>query len=265
MRIAALIMVSRVVGYPVVHVTEDDSAGTITVTQHRYLQDGSQNPEDDTVLYPLKLRIRTQDGINEEVELLERTKTIKVSTKFFKLNADHFGFYRVLYTPKRLEILSQYAKNHFLSLEDKIGLTSDALAMARSGHSKTSSLLTLLESFEEETNYFVWKQVLTSLENIIQTWDFEEKSVKEGLKVFRTRLVSKTLNKKGWEFKNSDNQVEQMIKAVIFSNSGDDPKVKEAANKMFQAFLNGDSNAININIQESVFTIALEHGGVKEV
>jgi len=254
-----------VVGYPVVHVTEDESAGTITVTQHRYLQDGSQDPEDDTILYPLKLRLRTKDGVDDVIELFERTKTIKTSTDFFKLNADHFGFYRVLYTPKRLAILSQNARENLLSLEDKIGLISDALAMAGSGYSKTSSLLTLLETFSEETNFFVWKEALRELSTLMQTWDFEEKSVKDGLKQFRTRLVSKILHKKGWVFNENDDKVEQMFKALLFGNGGDDPAVNEAAKKMFQAFLAGDKKAININIKDSVFAIALEHGGVKEV
>ena len=253
-------------GYPVVHVTEDESAGTIIVTQHRYLQDGSQNPDDDTILYPLKLRIRTEHGVDEEVELLERTKKIKLPPdEFFKVNADHFGFYRVLYTPKRLEILSQNAKDDLLTHEDKIGLVSDAMSMAGSGFSKTSSVLTLLESFEDETNFFVWKEVLRNLSNIIQTWDFEEESVKESLKAFRTRLVSKCLSKVGSEFKESDDKLEQMLRALLFGNSGDDSKVQGAANRMFQDFLAGNNKAINVNIQESVFAIALEHGGAKEV
>ena len=89
--------------------------------------------------------------------------------------------------------------------------------------------------------------------------------MKDGLKEFRRRLVSKTLNKKGWDFKDDDDNTEQMFKARIFSDGGDDPKVIEAAHEMFQAFLAGDNKAINTNIQEAVFTIALEHGGTKEV
>lgn len=247
------------------HVDEDEPAGTITVTQHRFLQDGSQDPEDDKVLWPLRLRIRTKHGVDDELELLERTKTIKVPTEFFKLNADQSGFYRVLYSPQRLQTLGRNARANLLSPEDKIGLLSDALAMAGSGYSKTSTVLALLEAFDEETNYFVWKEALRNLEVILQSWDFEDKSVKDGLKALRTRLVSKTLNKEGWDFRDSDDNVEQMFKARMFSNGGDDPEVKKAAHEMFEAFMAGDNKAINTNIQEAVFTIALEYGGIKEV
>jgi aminopeptidase 2 len=262
---AVLTLKSQTVGYPVVHVTEDDSTGTITITQHRYLQDGPASPEDDKVLYPLNLRIRTKEGVDDNINLYDRTSSIKVPIEFFKLNADHYGFYRVLYTPKRLQILGQNAKDGLLSPEDKIGLMSDALSMAGSDRAKTSSVLSILEDFDEETNFFVWKQVLDNLQLITGAWNFEDKQVKDALKFFRTRLVSKCLNKKGWEFKDGEDKVEQMFKALLFSNSGEDPKVLKAAHTMFDAFLASDPKAININIQEAVFSIVLEHGGVEEV
>ena len=253
------------VGYPLVHVTESADGESVTVTQHRFLQDGAPAPEDDKVLYPLKLRIRTKDGVDDDITLYERTSTLKLPTEFFKLNADHSSLFRVMYSPKRLQILGQNAKDGHLSPEDKIGLLSDALAVAESGYSKTSSVLTLLEVFDEETNFFVWKQILGVLETISGAWSFEEEPVKEGLKLFKKRLVSKCLGKKGWEFNDGDNKVEQMFKALIFSNSGADPKVAEAAKEMFEAFLAGEDNAINVNIQEPVFAVVLENGGVKEV
>jgi aminopeptidase 2 len=245
-------------------VTEDESEGTITVIQHRFLQDGPADPEEDQILYPLNLRIRTKSGVDDHINLYDRKSTIKVPTGFFKLNADHYGFYRVLYTPKRLQILGQNAKDGLLSPEDKIGLISDALSMGGSGRAETSGVLSLLEAFDEETNFFVWKQALHTLEIITGAWDFEDRAVKDGLKTFRTRLVSECLSKKGWDFKDGEDKVEQMFKALIFSNSGENPKVIKAAREMFDAFLAGDSKAININIQESVFAIVLEHGGVNE-
>ncbi len=146
---------------------------------------------------------------------------------------------------------------------------SDALAIAGSGFSKTSGILTLLETFEEETNkktnIFVWKEAWSNLAIIIQNWDFENKPVQDGLKKFRTRLVSKCLKKKGYNPKDSDNTVEHMFKALHSSNGGEYPKVMKVANEMFQPFLAGEYIAININVQELVFAIALKHGGTKEV
>ena len=96
--------------------------------------------------------------------------------------------------------------------------------MAGSGYSKTSGVLSLLKIFDEETNFFVWKQALSALNTITEAWSFEDKPVKDGLKVLRNDLVSKCLSKKGWDFKDAG-KVEQMFKALMFSNSGEDPEV----------------------------------------
>jgi aminopeptidase 2 len=132
------------VRYPVVDVDErEDSA---VLTQHRFLQDGTPELEDDKVLYPLSLKLRTKDGIDSEVTLHHRAKTFKVP-EFFKLNEDHTGFYRVAYSAERLQILGQIARDGLLSVNDRIRLLSDALAVAQSGRSKTSTILHLLQGF----------------------------------------------------------------------------------------------------------------------
>ncbi|KAE8452625.1 hypothetical protein EG329_013884 [Mollisiaceae sp. DMI_Dod_QoI] len=250
------------IGYPFVTVAEED--GAITVTQHRFLQDGTCSPEDDTVLYPLSLKIRTKEGIDDSATLYERTKTIKVSSEFFKLNADHTGFYRVLYTPQRLETLGKNARDGLISADDRIGLLSDGLAMASSGHSKISTVLDFLKVFDEEEDYFVWKQLFASLNAITEAWAFEDKSVLEGLKSFKSDLIRKCAKRKGWNFEKDDDTVEQMLKATMFANSSDELEVQKAARKMFDAFLAGDDEAINVNIRSAVFAIALEHGGEAE-
>ncbi|CZR66799.1 related to puromycin-sensitive aminopeptidase and related aminopeptidases [Phialocephala subalpina] len=253
---------TKQIGYPFVTVEEDD--GKIKVTQHRFLQDGICSPEDDTVLYPLSLKVLTKDGVDDNLTLYERTKVIDVPSDFYKLNAGHTGFYRVLYTPERLDSLGKNAKAGLLPTDDKIGLLSDALALASSGYSKISTLLNLLKVFDEETNYFVWKQVFATLTAIMEAWTFEDESVSKGLKSFKNDLVRKVAKSIGWNFEKDDDTVEQMLKAVMFANSGSELEVRKAAKDMFDAFLAGDDEAININIRASVFAIALEHGSAAE-
>jgi aminopeptidase 2 len=254
---------TKYIGYPVVTVAEE--AGKITVTQHRFLQDGTCNPADDKILYPLSLKVRTKKGIDDSITLYKREKVLEIEQDFFKLNADHTGFYRVCYTPERLSILGQSARDDLLSVDDKIGLVSDSLAMASSGYSKTSSVLDLVKAFDAEESFFVWKQVLSALSAIMEAWTFEDKSISEGLKLFKSDLIRKVAKSKGWEFKKEDNTVEQMLKALMFTNSGSEIEVRKAAKIMFDAFLAGDDEAININIRQAVFAIALSHGGVAEV
>ncbi len=156
-------------GYPVVVVSE--SSKEMTVTQHRFLQDGSQLKEDDKVVFPLNLRLRTATNIDDHFELNQRTAKYSIKEDFI-LNADRYGFYRVAYTPERLRVLGSSVKDGFISPEDKVGLISDTLAFASSGFlgQKTSNVLSLLANFDEEPNFFVWKQIIATLGKIQSVW-----------------------------------------------------------------------------------------------
>ena len=125
---------------------------------------------------PLSLVTVSDNGkvtIDHKVVLDEREKFIPLDTsKPFKLNAgtvgvcasyytrlphrffpNHFSSDRVLYTPERLAAIAKVAgeKNSPFSFEDRIGLINDAPALAKAGLTQTSSALTLIDNFRNET------------------------------------------------------------------------------------------------------------------
>ena len=59
---------------------------------------------------------------------------------------------RVRYPPDRIAKIAAEAskKNSLVSLEDKLGLLSDSLALARAGYAETSSVLDLIKGFKSE-------------------------------------------------------------------------------------------------------------------
>jgi len=59
---------------------------------------------------------------------------------------------RVLYTPERLAKIAQEAAkdNSIFSLEDRMGLVYDAMALSRAGLAKLSSALTLVDLWKNE-------------------------------------------------------------------------------------------------------------------
>ncbi|RQM05792.1 hypothetical protein DH86_00004164 [Scytalidium sp. 3C] len=257
---------TKKMGYPVLSVAENEEEGRIVITQNRFLQDGTPNPEDDEVLYPLPLKLKTSKGVDDELMLLDRKIKLEVPSEFFKLNGNQTGFYRVSYSPQRLEVLAQNAKAGLLSEDDRIGLISDSLAVSSSGPSKlrTSDLLHLLESFQDEDSYFVWKQILNSLGKIKDAWVFEDEEVTNGLNAFKSRLLQKILPKIGWKYEDGDSNTQQLFKALIFSHSNAHPDVEKAAAEMFEKFSSGDKEAININIRKPVFETVLEHGNAEQ-
>ncbi|KAI9796039.1 MAG: Aminopeptidase 2 mitochondrial [Piccolia ochrophora] len=258
---------TRNVGYPVVTVTEDESSQSIHVKQNRFLRTGDVKPEEDKTLFPVFLGLRTKDKVDEDLTLSSREGNFNVpDLDFFKINADHSGIYRTSYTPERLDRLGRAAREGLLTVEDRAGMIADAGALAASGYQKTSGVLALLSGFNNETEFVVWDEILTRIASIRNAWIFEKSEVKDSLKTFQRNLVSENAHKKGWEFREGEDHIQQQFKSLLFGSAGlaGDLKVIDAAFQMFRQFAAGDRTAIHPNIRGSVYAIVLQHGGAEE-
>ncbi|POS86040.1 Metalloproteases (zincins) [Erysiphe pulchra] len=255
------------VGYPIVTVTENEKEKKINVKQNRFLRTNDVKPEEDNVLYPVFLGLRTKNGVNDSLVLSKREQDFEVpDLDFFKINADHSGIYRTSYSSQRLEKLGKAAKEGLLTVEDRAGIIADAAAVAASGYSKTSGVLDLLKGFSDEKEFVVWSEILSRLSTIQSTWVFEDQQVRNGLEKFQRDLVSEKAHKAGWEFKESDGHIEQQNKSILFGSAGlsGDAAIINAARQMFAKFAQGDVSAIHPNIRGSVFGIVLKYGGKEE-
>ena len=96
----------------------------------------------------------------------------------YKLNADHSALFRTSYSPERLTKLGEAARAGLLTVEDRAGMIADAGALASSGYGKTSGLLSLLKSFDSETSYVVWNEILSRLNAVRSAWIFEDEEIK---------------------------------------------------------------------------------------
>lgn len=255
------------VGFPVISVSENPESSSINLKQNRFLRTGDVRPEEDQVLYPAMLGLRTKDGVDENTMLTEREREFKVpDLDFFKLNADHSGIYRTSYTPERLTKLGKAARDGLLTVEDRAGMIADSGALAASGYQKTSGMLSLLQGLDTESEFVVWNEILTRIGTLRAAWIFESKETQDALKAFQRSLVSNKAHQLGWDFSENDDHILQQFKALMFGSAGmaEDPVVIKAAQDMFARFAAGDVSAIHPNIRGSVFTIVLKHGGVSE-
>ncbi|KAJ6007744.1 hypothetical protein N7540_011720 [Penicillium herquei] len=255
------------VGFPVISVTENPESSSISLKQNRFLRTGDVRPEEDKVLYPCMLGLRSKDSVDENTMLTEREGEFKVpDLDFFKLNADHSAIYRTSYSPERLRKLGQAAREGLLTVEDRAGMIADSGALAASGFQKTSGMLSLLQGLDTESEFVVWTEMLSRVATLRSSWLFEDDKTKAALKAFQRALVSNKAHELGWEFSENDDHILQQFKALMFGSAGmaDDPVVIKAAQDMFARFAAGDVSAIHPNIRGSVFTIVLKHGGAKE-
>ncbi|KAJ5681936.1 uncharacterized protein N7477_001876 [Penicillium maclennaniae] len=231
------------VGFPVISVTENPASSSIRVKQNRFLRTGDVKPEEDKVIYPCMLGLRTKDGVDENTMLSEREKEFK-----------------------RLSKLGKAARDGLLSVEDRAGMIADSGALAASGYQKTSGLLSLLQGLDTESEFIVWNEILTRIGTLRAAWIFENDQSKAALKAFQRSLVSAKAHELGWDFSENDGHILQQFKALMFGSAGmaEDPVVIKAAQDMFARFAAGDIAAIHPNIRGSVFAIVLKHGGLKE-
>jgi aminopeptidase 2 len=258
---------TKKVGYPVVSIKEDASKNTISLTQNRFLRTADVKPEEDETLYPVVLGLKTTKGVDKGAMLTERTSTYKVpDMDFYKLNADHCSLFRTSYPSSRLAKLGQAAKSGLLSVEDRAGMIADAGALAASGYQKTSGILDLLKSFDTESAYIVWNEILTRINSVRSTWIFEDEDTKAALKKFQLQLCSTKAHELGWEFAENEDHILSQFKSLMFGSAGmaGDEKIVNAALQMFQRFQDGDLEAVHPNLKPAVFALALIHGGEKE-
>lgn len=258
---------TRKVGHPVVSVTEDEANGSIHVKQNRFLRTADVEPEEDEVLYPVFLNLRTKDGLQEDLSLNTREGDFKVPDfDFFKVNSGHSGIYRTSYTTDRLYKLGQNAKAGLLAVEDRAGMIADAGALAAAGYQKTSGLLSLLQGFDSENEYIVWDEISVRISSLRDAWKFEDKAITDGLKTFQRDLISKKANEIGWDFTEKDDHMLQQFKALAYGSAAiaGDEATKAAAFEMFEKFTKGDRDAIHPNLRSSVFSVVLAYGGEAE-
>jgi aminopeptidase 2 len=252
------------VGYPVVSVKEGESS--IQLEQHRFLSTGDVASDEDNILYPIFLNLKTKSGIDDTLSLKARQQSFPLKDlDFFKLNANSTGFYRTQYSSERLQKLGNASA--LLSVQDRVGLVADASALATSGYQKTSSCLGLFQALKaNETEYLVWDQILSRLAAIKMAW-IEDDEVVARLQDFQRDISSDLAHKLGWEFTDQDGHIEQQFKAMMFSSAGmaGDETILRAAKGMFNKFLEGEKSAIHPNLRNSVFAINLKYGGDREV
>jgi aminopeptidase 2 len=182
------------------------------------------------------------------------------------LNADHSALFRTSYTPERLTKLGESAKAGLMTVEDRAGMIADAGALASSGYGKTSGMLSLLKSFDSESSYVVWNEILSRLNAVRSAWIFEDEETKAALKTFQLVLCADKAHELGWTFSDNEDHVMSQFKSLLFGSAGlaGDEKIIKASQEMFEKWAAGDYQAIHPNLRAGVLSMALRDGGVKE-
>lgn len=256
------------VGFPVITVKEL-GGGKLKLTQNRFLSTGDVKPEEDETLWWIPLKVKTTGdatSVDSEAVLSRRDTEYTVKSDSFKLNADSIGVYRVAYRPERLAKLGEQAST--FSVEDRVGLVSDAATLARAGYSKTSGSLALINALgATETEYLPWSQINTALAKLSSAWWEQPEATRKAIDKLRAKLVKPIIDRMGYEHGPNDAPDVQELRtlAVSAGAAAEDPDVLAELKRRFQPFLEkGDDSLIPADLQRAIFTNCVKHGGKAE-
>ncbi|TFK50212.1 hypothetical protein OE88DRAFT_1736470 [Heliocybe sulcata] len=259
-------------GFPVISVTETDKG--IHVRQDRFLSSGPADPKENETIWTVPLQILSVNGhgeavIDKDAILDEREKMIPLDTsKPFKLNANTTGLYRVLYTPERLaKTASEAAKeNSVFTLNDRMGLVYDTMALSKAGFTKLSSALTLMEILKDEKEFLVRDSIAGNLTNLRGVW-FEHDEIREKLGEFARDLFLPVVKRLGFEYSPSDSSDTVALRTLAIGTAvtGKDQGVVEELRGRFKHYLDtGDDSKIPADLVRQIYRVAVRYGGRKE-
>lgn len=253
------------VGYPVVDVEEDADATTLTFKQSRYLSSGDLISSEDTTRWTIPLGIEPAPSDNETKLLTGDSVTVKLEKGgHYKVNAGYTGFFRTAYPASALQRISQSikAKDPLFTPGDRVGLLADLGALCKSGHVKTSSLLELLESFENEDQYVVWVSIAERVNVLSSVFYQQPEDFQKALEKFQRKLFAKAAAQLGWETRDSDDYRSTLLRKLLLTNAGcvGDEAIVVEAQKRFASYIGGDTKALNQNVQSAAFEIVVQHG-----
>lgn len=98
----------------------------------------------------------------QNVSLIDGIKNMS----WFKLNPEQRCLYRVNYPVSNWNNLCEPIKNGTLSVSDRIGILSDAVALSRNREFPNYLLKNIIMSYSNESNYYVWNTILSSFNQL---------------------------------------------------------------------------------------------------
>lgn len=262
-------------GFPVLTVTE--GTDSIHVRQNRFLSTGDPAPEEDETLWQVPLALKTvQDGkattdMNAMLPGVRETDIPVPDAKnsVWKLNAETIGVYRVAYSPEHLAKLGKAAaqKDSAFSLEDRVGLVSDAFTLAQAGYSKTSGGLALMHALRGDNSSLVNTAAALNLGKLASVWWEQPQSVRDGINRFRADVFGPMARELTFEFgANDSSELRELRETVITAaaSAGDTWTLDEIRRRFAPLQEHGDYSLIHPDLLRTVLSQAVKHGGEAE-
>ena len=231
---------TRKMGYPMVSVVDekyDASTKTMTLTlkQTRYIASGdlTAQEEADPTVWWVPLGIVTDSNPASPVSLILTEKEGKVSfpyihsaNAYYKINFGSTGFYRVNLSQPQLSKLGNVIAKDLTAFgtTDKIGVLTDAFALAVAGYGSTTGALEIVKAYEQESEYNVLEEVAHVLGSILSSFYQESPVINKGVRELRRRIFGPKVAKLGYEYPAKEDHLTSLKRTMTIrsaANSGE--------------------------------------------
>ncbi|XP_017887572.1 puromycin-sensitive aminopeptidase isoform X2 [Ceratina calcarata] len=253
-------------GFPVVRVQhrQDGSDRVLTLSQERFLADGSKEAENSLWIIPISISTAKNPEESMVNGLLdERTKEFRIKNvpenHWVKINPGTIGFYRTHYSLEALCLLLPAVQNDELPPLDRLGLLDDLFAMVQAGHASTVEVMKLMQAYQYEDNFTVWSSILNSLGKIgvlVSHLEFEN-----NFKAFGRNLMRDITNQLGWDSKPNESHLDTLLRSLVLGRMAalHDEETIQEAKKRFELHVSG-TTLLAADLRSPVYRAVLSAG-----
>ena len=220
----------------------------------------------------------SQDPSNSILHIIkDKTSSVALPAGFdvnapgswVKVNYGEIAPIRVQYESKQLldNLLKSGVQTKILSVPDRVGLLSDARALARSGRQGLADVLSLLKAYAlaGEDNVDVWTGIEATVNNIEKIVSAMGKS--DDLARLVMQLVRPQLARIGWDLKATDGDGEKRMRACLFrlvsgfgqaGSAKEDVEIRNEAIRRFNEYKKDQNTSLIIDdTRTAIFRLVL--------
>ena len=257
-------------GYPVLDLSVSRPGEKIdaALSQSRFLYDAALgNYDADTTLWKVPITARTASNAEPVRVLMEgpdsslslEPASHGSSDEWIKINPGQSGFYRVKYSDEELDRLKAPVRNRTLPALDRLGLQSDAYALAKSGHISPVAFLNFAEAYSNERDASVVGDLsasLNALDNLLSDEEFYSAFRAYGRGIFKP-----IGDRIGWDARPTEGHRESLLRSTALGQLGrfENEETLSEASRRFSAYVDDPAN-LPADLRSVTFSMAAKRG-----
>jgi puromycin-sensitive aminopeptidase len=255
-------------GYPVLRVEANQGEGQVDVVLHqeRFVYDrllGDQGPEPEIWRVPVAISAGNGDAASMVMDGREASLTVPThqpaGERWFKVNPQQTGFFRVNYPPEGWEQLVPAIQSLSLSPTDRLGIQNDAYALSRAGLLSVTQFLSMAHAYTNENDASVWSDFASNLRDVEGL--LADEPIHGAFRGFAQDLFRPAANRSGWEAQAGEGHMDALLRSTVLSQAGGygDSEILGQASDRFLRFLE-DPESLRPDIRGVVYSLAGQAG-----